>query len=173
MGPSENGLLPNTDVPIGEHSSRVYLWDRKDNRFKTISLALPLLLLRPWMIIITAPIYRALTVHVVLCAKLLHLWPHRPNLNSWVWQGRPLVSQPRHKVLVFSVLCAPSSAAILHSTPHITWFLLAAVAYTISSIWNAFSNSVYHHAGHRSRPSSYANPPLQIFLGEDLSSECL
>lgn len=72
MGPSKSGWLPNTDLPIGDHSSRVYLEDRKDNKFKTGSLAPPPLLVRPWMIVITAHMYRALAMHVVLCAELLH-----------------------------------------------------------------------------------------------------
>lgn len=67
LGPS-NWAAPNTDPPIGRHSSKVYLWDRKDSTFKTISLALPQLLLRTRIIIIiTAHICGTFTVYLVLC----------------------------------------------------------------------------------------------------------
>lgn len=61
------GLHPNTDLPIGRHSSKVYLWDRKDTKFKTISLALPQLLLRTRIIIIMAHICGTFTVYLVRC----------------------------------------------------------------------------------------------------------
>ena len=90
-GPSEGGLHPNTDPPVGDHSSRAYLWDRKrtPNGLPRLWLAfaLPHLLLRTW----AAVTYWALTYTghfqcIWFCMiSALQTCPHNLNLNPQVW----------------------------------------------------------------------------------------
>lgn len=89
QGPSERGLYPNTDLPIGKCSSWVYFWDRKKDTKPTVQEVISAC---------SAPdpfetLDNDNNSPYILCdtmLSILHTWPHKPNLNSWCDSIGPL-----------------------------------------------------------------------------------